>query len=429
MQQQRSICGRARLIALALTILAVAFGITGFVAPAASAQTRLAVPSYQNPGTTVWNGWAASGPGAVGIMVVSLENGDDPNYHASVAAAIEKAQLKGIYVLGYTYTNYGTRDPKVVRQRIDSAYSNYLVDGIFFDQAPTDCSAANPFQPTNFLYYQELTNYVRLKHVGARLTVLNPGTYSPSDCWMSITNILLNWENVSLSTYQTTYVDYPWVHKYPADRFWHVLLGVAQSDMPAALSLAQSRNAGWVYISDSPNNAYNQLPIYWTAEATAITAQGVQAPYATSWPDSSSSGGTTVNGRVSFRWRAMNGAIWEIFLDTDQNAQTGYQHANLAVGAEYMVQGSANGTTQVYRYAGSGTDWTWTAVAANAQTVFPDAGINLVMFDREALPGVTSLNYQIESLDANYNLLSSSYVIPLSLDNTGFVYDLLNHFQ
>jgi hypothetical protein len=418
MQQWRNICGIALLTALIAGLAHTALG-----------QTRLAVPSYQNPGTTVWNGWAASGPAAVGIMVVSLNHGDDQTYHASIASAIQRAQLKGIYVLGYTYTSYGTRDPKVIRQRVDSLYNNYLVDGIFFDETPTDCNAKNSFQPTSFLYYQELTNYVRQKHVGARLTVLNPGTYSPSDCWMSITNILMNWENVSLSNYQGSYVDYPWVHQYPPERFWHVLLGIPQSGLQTALSLAQSRNAGWVYISDSPDNAYNQLPIYWSPETAAITQQGVAAPYATSWPDASSSAGSPLNGRVSFRWRAINGAVWQIFLDTDQNAQTGYRHANLSVGSEYMAQGSASGDTHVYRYTGSGSDWTWTEVAANAQTVFPDPGVNLVMFDRAALGAATSLNYQIESLDANYNLLYPSYVIPLSLNNTGFVYDILDHPQ
>jgi len=176
--------------------------------PTAHGQTRLAAPSYQNPGTSIWNGWAAQGPGALGIMIVNLDSGDDMSYHANVDNAIQKTRKQGIYVLGYTYTNYGTRDPSIVRQRIDALYKNYLVDGIFFDEAPTDCSAVNSYFPTNFLYYQELTNHVRQK-VGAHLTVLNPGTNSPSDCWMSITNILMNWENSSLSTYQTSYVDFP----------------------------------------------------------------------------------------------------------------------------------------------------------------------------------------------------------------------------
>jgi hypothetical protein len=45
-----------------------------------------------------------------------------------------------------------------------------------------------PFLHAQFLYYETLTNYVREK-AGAWISVLNSGTYSPSDCWMGITNI------------------------------------------------------------------------------------------------------------------------------------------------------------------------------------------------------------------------------------------------
>ncbi|MFZ1052921.1 MAG: hypothetical protein WAN41_19725, partial [Candidatus Sulfotelmatobacter sp.] len=53
----------------------------------ASGQTRLAVPSYQNPGTTTWSSWAAQGPAALGIMIVDIDNGDDPTYYPAVDAA------------------------------------------------------------------------------------------------------------------------------------------------------------------------------------------------------------------------------------------------------------------------------------------------------------------------------------------------------
>jgi len=407
-------------------VLAAWLGAAGL--PLAQGQTRIAVPSYQNPGTSVWNGWAAQGPGAVGIMIVDLKSGDNTTYSSSVDAAIQKARKQGIYVLGYTYTTYGARNPATIRQRIDALYQNYLVDGIFFDEAPTDCNATNAYFPNNYLYFQELTNYVRQK-VGARITVMNPGTYSPSDCWMSITNILMNWENTTFSTYQTNYVDYPWVHQYPADRFWHVILGVPQAQMQATINLAQARNAGWVYISDSATNAYNQVPVYWTAEGTAVKQQGVQAPFATAWPQSTDSTGAIVNGRVSFRWRAVNGAVWQIFLDTDQNLATGYQNSQLSIGAEYMIESNSSGASHLYRYNGSGSDWNWVEIIANAQVTFPDVGTNLVAFDQEGLGATQALNYQIHSLDANYNLLYSGYAIPLSLNNTGLVFDLMNHPQ
>jgi hypothetical protein len=136
-----------------------------------------------------------------------------------------------------------------------------------------------PLAGTMFVYYEGLTDYVRQKQAGARITVLNPGTTTPIDCWMSITNILANWENSEgLAAYQTSYKDYPWMHQYSSDRFWHVLLGMTEAQLPSALSLAQSRNAGWLYISDSADNAYNQVPVYWTAEAAAIIGKECRHP-------------------------------------------------------------------------------------------------------------------------------------------------------
>lgn len=400
--------------------------------PTAQSQTRLAVPSYQDPGTSTWDGWAAPGSSSVGFMIVDIANGDDPTYDPSVDAAIQATRKQGIFVLGYTHTTYGTRDPKLVRQSIDNVYQNYGVDGIFFDETPVNCNDANTFAGTQFVYYEELTNYVRQKQAGARITVLNPGTTSPNDCWMSITNILANWENSGgLAAYQTSYVDYAWIHQYPPDRFWHIVLGATQAQMQTAINLARSRNAGWVYISDSAFNGYNQIPVYWTAEAAALTGQGVQAPFATAWPNSTSSTGGTMNARVSFRWRAVNGAAWHIYLDTDRNAKTGYRGAGLAIGAEYMFEGSSLGIAQLYRYTGNnaGTTWSWKAVSANTQIAFPDPGTNLVMFDQSGIGSPTALNYQIQSLDANYIVLYSSYTYPLSLTNTGMVFDVMNHLQ
>lgn len=395
-----------------------------------SGQTRLAVPSYQNPGTSTWQGWATQGPAAVGIMIVDISKGDDEKYYSRVDAGIQQARSKGIYVLGYTYTSYGSRDPKLVHQKIDAVYNNYNVDGIFFDEAPTSCTAANQYAGTAYRYYQGLSTYVRMKHAGAHITVLNPGTYSASDCWMSDFNILMNWENVGLSNYQSNYVDYAWTHKYPPERFWHVLLGVSQADMQTALNLAKSRNAGWVYISDSPDNAYNQVPAYWTAEASAITQQSVQAPYATAFPDSSDGIGGTVKGRLSIRWRAVSGAVWQTFLDTDQNPATGYTDGQLSVGAEYMLETSYLGVAKLYRYAGTGTDWNWSLVpTAEAEATFPNPGVNLVSFDVSELNGTTRIAYQIRSLDQSYVALYTSYRMVLDLNNTGFVQDILSHMQ
>src|SRR5450755_227882 len=101
------------------------------------AQVRLAAPSYQAPGTPLWAGWSAPGAQSVGIMIVNLNNGDDETYYPSVDRSIRTTRKEGIFVLGYTYTGYGARDPRVIRRKIDAVYRNYLVDVFFNDTATT----------------------------------------------------------------------------------------------------------------------------------------------------------------------------------------------------------------------------------------------------------------------------------------------------
>jgi hypothetical protein len=97
-------------LSLALFSLVLLFG--GIPSPA---QSRIAIPSYQDPGSAQWNAWQALGSSSVGIMIVNLNNGDDTTYYPSVDQAIRNTRKKGIFVVGYVYTGYGQRDPAVVR--------------------------------------------------------------------------------------------------------------------------------------------------------------------------------------------------------------------------------------------------------------------------------------------------------------------------
>ncbi len=391
----------------------------------AAGQTRLGVPSYQDPGSPQWTKWAAPGASAIGVMIVNLDNGDDETYYPSVDRAIRATRRRGISVVGYTYTGYGARDPKIVRRKIDAVYRNYLVDGIFFDEAPTDCNASNPFFSTEFLYYQALTNYVREK-AGARITVLNPGTYSPSDCWMGITNILMNWEDQGLANYRDNYVDFAWVHKYPPERFWHIVYGMGWDDLQTALELAKQRNAGWVYLTQETGNPYASPPQYWPAENAAVRQQAVQAPFASAWPDSFDSRGRRLRGRTSIRWDGAGAANWQIFLDTDQNSKSGYNGGGIGVGAEYMFE-TQRGQAHLWRYAGTGTDWNWTEVAAKPAFDVLDPSVQAASFDTTSLGSTKALNFQIRALNAAGSPTYDSYISPLSLNNTGLVFDITNH--
>jgi len=396
------------------------------------AQSRIAIPSYQVPGSGQWGSWRGLGSSSVGIMIVNLNNGDDTSYYPSVDQSIRNTRKQGIFVVGYVYTGYGQRDPDVVRRKVDAVFRNYLVDGIFFDEVPTDC-AAQSAAGSNYRYYQDLADHVRSTQVGGRIVILNPGTQPNDDCWMSIANILVTAESSSLQDYVQNYQPEAWFHRYPPNRFWHIVYAVPSAgEMNDVIALSLKRGASWVYVTDrGSSNPYDRPPSYWSLEGTQVVQQGVQAPYASFRPGSSDNNGNPLPSQVSFRWMAVNGTRWQIFLDTDRNASTGYHGSGsgLAIGADYLIEAAADGSAHLLRYAGSGSDWEWHEVSARARISFLDAGVNLIELDANALGQTHALDYQIRSLDANGNTLFTSLLVPLGLDSTAYVFDIEGHSQ
>ena len=412
---------------LSPALFSLALLFSGIPSPA---QSRIAIPSYQDPGSTQWNGWRALGSSSVGIMIVNLNNGDDTTYYPSVDRAIRDTRKQGIFVVGYVYTGYGQRDPAVVLRKVDAVFRNYLVDGIFFDEVPTDC-AAKSVAGSNYVYYQNLADHVRRNQVGGRIVILNPGTQPNDDCWMSIANILVTAESSSLQDYVQNYQPEAWFHRYPPDRFWHIVYAVPSSkQLNDVIALSLKRGASWVYVTDRGNgNPYDQPPSYWSLEGTQVAQQEVQAPYASFRPGSSDSNGNPLPGQVSFRWRAVNGTKWQIFLDTDRNAHTGYHGSGsgLAIGSEYLIEAAADGSAHLLRYTGSGSDWEWHEVPAHARISFLDASIKLIELDANALGQTHALDYQIRSLDASGKTVFTSSLVPLSLDSTAYAFDIEDH--
>ena len=413
-----------------LALLALVLLCSAIPSPA---QNRIAIPSYQDPGSAQWNRWQALGSSSVGIMIVNLNNGDDTTHYPSVDQVIRNTRKKGIFVVGYVYTGYGQRDPAVVRRKVDAVFRNYLVDGIFFDEIPTDCVAVNSFEGSNYRYYQDLADHVRRNQVGGRLVILNPGTQPNDDCWMSIANILVTAESSSLQDYVQNYQPEAWFHRYPPDRFWHIVYAVpSTAELNDVIALSLRRGAGWIYVTDrADGNPYDQPPSYWSLEGTQVAHQGVQAPYASFRPGSSNSNGNPLPSQVSFRWRAVNGTKWQIFLDTDRNGRTGYHGSGsgLAIGADYLIEAAADGSAHLLRFTGSGSDWQWHEVPAHARILFLDAGVNLIELDANALGQTHALDYQIRSVDAHGKTFFTSLLVPLSLDSTAYVFDIEDHSQ
>jgi hypothetical protein len=415
----KAVCNRITLSALLLFILA---GVAGL------AQSRIAIPSYQDPGSAQWNAWIAPGSPSIGIMIVNENNGDDLSHHAEIAAAIRQARKNGVFVVGYVYTGYGQRDPEIVRKDIDGVFQNYLVDGIFFDEVPTNCGAATPKSGTTYRYYQDLANYVRSRQVGGRIVVLNPGTQPPNDCWMSIANILVSAESNGLQDYTQNYQDQAWFHRYSPNRFWHIVYNVSgKTNFDKVLSMSRERGAGWVYVTNGgSNNPYARPPSYWDLETSEVAGQDVQDLYATFRPASQDENGNPVGARFSFRWTTAKQSGWNIFIETDRKDDSRYQSSNprLTIAADFLLQVKADGQTVLLRYTGDGTEWKWEAVGADARRFKLSGGTLLAEADSAPLGDAHELRYQIQETGAGG---FTSVAEPLSLNNMGYLFDIEDH--
>jgi hypothetical protein len=94
-----------------------------------------------------------------------------------------------------------------------------------------------------------------------------------------------------------------------------------------------------------------------SASSTSVANQA-RAAAAASVSLTFSSDSTNVNYKLTYTGAS---SYKQIFLDTDQNAGTGYPMNG--TGADYLVE---NGT--LYRYSGSGGSWAWTAIKSVAYT-------------------------------------------------------------
>ncbi|HMA91740.1 MAG TPA: spherulation-specific family 4 protein, partial [Polyangiaceae bacterium] len=112
---------------------------------------------------------------------------------------------------------------------------------------------------------------------GAHVVIINPGQPDFDEGYMELADVAMSYENPYGSTsdgYAPGEYSAPaWMNKYPAERFWHVILEVSDAAaMANVVALARSRNVGHVYVSnyaDPP--AYARLPTYFAEEVSELS--------------------------------------------------------------------------------------------------------------------------------------------------------------
>jgi hypothetical protein len=117
------------------------------------------IPLYVQPGKT----WKAVIKAKLAhssvpiVLIANVDNGPGTAVDSNYVTFIEKAQMAGIYVLGYVYTKYGKRSATQVDADIARWEAFYLTDGIFLDQmapnAPSYYQAATTYAHAHSLWF------------------------------------------------------------------------------------------------------------------------------------------------------------------------------------------------------------------------------------------------------------------------------------
>ena len=290
----------------ALLISALSLASTAELAWGDGGTQSIGIPSYFYPDSggagSLWDRTDDGAP-AVSLVVINPASGPGETRDPAYAAQVEKSQAAGLTVLGYVSTGYANtsaanpgRTVAAAEADIDKFYEWYGVDGIFLDEASTDCQYAN--SPTS--YYNELYQHVKAKG-GQAVVAINPGIQT-DECYMSVSNIVVNFEG-SHDKYVSSYSAPDWVKDYDPGRFWHLVY-----DSPDATTMKQDvatskrRNAGLIYVTpDVLPNPWDTLPSVPYFDAEKQQAADSTMPFIT--PVSPKPGATTYDKTPVIRAR------------------------------------------------------------------------------------------------------------------------------
>lgn len=244
---------------------------------------QMLIPLYIYPDlgsqNSAWDKVAAAASMVPITVIVNPNSGPgmacDPIYDAG----IEYLRAQGVTVVGYVFTNYGTRSSDAVKDDINMYNSCYRpIDGIFFDEVANG----------GFDYYNDLSGYVRAIS-NTHFVVLNPGIAvdecyiqpSPgSTCYdtppdplgLPVGNLAVIFED-----FGNKWPDYnppDFLCDYSASHFAilaHSLSATDITTMQHYIDLAVTRNIGYIYLtSDVLSNPWDTLPTFWQDEVQYI---------------------------------------------------------------------------------------------------------------------------------------------------------------
>ncbi len=205
------------------------------VATTAATCSVVTVPAYFYAGPT-WDS-ATSGPTSVRrTLILNPASGPGAAPDPAYVDTVQRARAAGARVVGYVHTSYGARASDVVLAEVARYAQWYGVADIFFDEVSS--SAAH------LPCYRALLDRVR---GAAAIVILNPGTH-PDEGYMAVGDQVVTFEG-TYDSYRKAGVA-TWTAGYPASRFTHLVYSTSRRQLSTALSLAEQRRAGNVYVTN-----------------------------------------------------------------------------------------------------------------------------------------------------------------------------------
>lgn len=291
---------------LGLTIPALSHPVS-----AAASETGVMVPLYSYPGS----GWSAilqardAHPDVPIVAVVNPQNGPGAARDSNYVTWINELKAAGVTVIGYVWTDYGTRGTASVESDISTYKSWYGVGGIFFDQMSN--------VPGLESYYATLDAYTH--SLGLGLTVGNAGTSVPA-AYVGSMDCLVVYENVGAPT--TT-------------RLATVTMGMSRSNFALfAYGVASPTDSyvssiagyvGYLYLTNGAMpQPYASFPPYFATLVSSldvplqnipITVQAEQAdgsPLTGMWSVVSQGGNVVASGYTPFTFQATQGEKYAV---------------------------------------------------------------------------------------------------------------------
>lgn len=215
---------------------AVVLGLGGCGASGDQTCARALVPLYVEPGDAAWDRVLAEGIADRTSVIVNPANGPGTALRADYADRIAQARERGVSVLGYVPTAYGSRPPAEVKTDIAAYQRFYALDGIFLDEAAST--------PELLPHYRDL--HAAVESQAGQTTVLNPGRI-PDEGYLEVADVVVVFEGD-----RGDYAEAPfpaWARREPG-RIAHLVHTVGTDDPAAVVRDSLARGAGHVYVTE-----------------------------------------------------------------------------------------------------------------------------------------------------------------------------------